>query len=268
MYKLIVSDMDGTLLRDDHSVSEYTKSIIQRAAKNGTEFMLATGRIYGGARRYSAELGLNTPILACNGALIKEAGGRKVYGKPIASEALSEVFQFLTDKGLYFHFYGEECFYTEKFSPQWSGFYQFNNELPEDERFPMMEVNPFQILDKDEIYKVLVHCEEEERGVLYSELTELPGISVTSSWYNSFDICAEQVSKANAIEKYAKGKNILPSEIMCFGDNFNDIDMIQFAGLGVAVENAVPKLKELADYVTGTNNQDGVARAIEKFLFE
>lgn len=269
MYRLIVSDLDGTLLRDDHTLSEYTKEVIHRVSEQGIDFMLATGRIFGGARQYAKELKLNTPILACNGALIKEAEGKLLYGKPIHEETLSEIFRVLIDKNYYFHCYGEESFYTRKFSSFLKTFYSFNTDQPEEERFPMIEIDPLELIGKDIIYKVLAKCEgEEERKALYSSLSEITGASVTVSWHNTFDICADQVSKASAIERYAKKKGISPSEIICFGDNYNDMDMLQYGGLGIAVENGVKELKEAADYVTGNNNEDGVAKAIEKFVLE
>ncbi|MEL7655998.1 MAG: Cof-type HAD-IIB family hydrolase [Bacillota bacterium] len=268
MYRLIISDLDGTLLRDDHTLSDYTKAVIHRVSEQGIDFMLATGRIFGGAIQYAKDLKLNTPILACNGALIKEAQGKLLYGKPLKEEALAEVFEVLEERNLYFHCYGEESFYTEKFSDHLVGFYAFNKELPEDEQFPMIEIKPEDLLGRDTIYKVLARCAgEETRKELYNRLSEIPEISITTSWYDSFDICAEQVSKATAIDRYAKAKGIEPSEIICFGDNYNDVDMLQYVGMGIAVENGVEKLKEIADYVTGNNNEDGVAKAIEKFVF-
>lgn len=269
MYRLIVSDLDGTLLRDDHTLSEYTKDVIHKVSEQNIDFMLATGRIFGGARHFAKELKLNTPILACNGALIKEAEGKLIFGRPIEPEALMQVFQILTDRKLYFHFYGEESFYTKKFSNGLARFYDFNKKLPEDERFPMLEVEPMDFSGQDTIYKVLVQCapEKEVRKELQQQLLEVPGVSVTSSWYDTLDICAEGVSKASAIERYAKGKRINPSEIICLGDNYNDMEMIRYAGLGIAVENGVEELKEIADYITDRNNEDGVAKAIEKFIF-
>lgn len=268
MVRLIVSDLDGTLLRDDHTLSEYTKAVIHKVSEQGIDFMLATGRIFGGARQIAKELKLNTPILACNGALIKEAAGRLIYGKPLLDETLSEVFRLLTEQKYYFHCYGEESFYTKKFGNSLSAFYAFNIDLPEEDRFPMVEIDPMDLIGKDTIYKVLARCEgEEERKALYSSLTEIAGTSVTVSWHNTFDICADEVSKASAIERYAKKNGIAQSEIICFGDNYNDMDMLQYAGLGIAVENGVKELKEAADYVTACNNEDGVAKAIEKLVF-
>lgn len=268
MIRLIVSDLDGTLLRDDHTLSDYTKAVIHRVSEQGIDFMLATGRIFGGARKYARQLNLNTPILACNGALIKEAEGKLIYGKPLLDGTLDEVFRLLTEKNLYFHCYGEENFYTKKFSGSLSSFYSFDSGLPDD-RFPMVEINPMELIGKDAVYKVLARCEgEENRRELYGCLTEIAGTSVTVSWYNSFDICADEVSKAAAIDRYAKEKGISPSEIMCFGDNYNDIDMIRYAGLGITLENGVNEIKEAADYVTAGNNEDGVAKAIEKFVLD
>lgn len=268
MYRLIVSDLDGTLLRDDHTLSEYTKAVIHKVSEQGIDFMLATGRIFGGARHYAKELNLNTPILACNGALIKESAGKLLYGKPIREETLGEIFRMLTDRNYYFHCYGEESFYTKKLGNYLTSFYAFDNKLPE-ERFPMVEIDPMELIGKDSIFKVLAKCEgDEQRKELNGSLSEIAGTSVTVSWHNTFDICADQVSKASAIERYAKKKGIRPSEIICFGDNYNDIDMLQYAGLGVAVENGVMEIKEAADYVTGNNNEDGVAKAIEKFVLD
>ena len=268
MYRLIISDLDGTLLRDDHTISEYTKAVIHRVSDQGIDFMLATGRIFGGAKQYAKDLKLNTPILACNGALIKEAEGKLLYGRPIQQETLAEIFKSLLDRELYFHCYGEESFYTRKFSDHLNGFYSFNNDLPEEERFPMIEIDPLELLGKATIYKVLARCEgEAARKDLYQGLSKIPGTSVTVSWHDTFDICANQVSKASAIERYTKEKGIDPSEIICFGDNYNDLDMLQYAGLGIAVENGVQALKDTADYVTGNSNEDGVAKAIEKFVF-
>lgn len=267
MYRLIVSDLDGTLLRDDHTLSEYTKDVIHRVSEAGIDFMLATGRIFGGAKKYARHLNLNTPILSCNGALVKAADGTLLYGKSIPADSLAQVFRLLTEKGLYFHCYGEESFFTKQFPGSLAAFYALDKGAPEEDRFPLIEIDPMELVGKETIYKVLARCEgEENRKALNDCLSEIPGISITVSWHNSFDICADEVSKAAAISRYASEKGIQPSEIICFGDNYNDIDMIQYAGLGITLENGVDAIKEAADHVTAANNDDGVAKAIERFV--
>ncbi|HML36560.1 MAG TPA: Cof-type HAD-IIB family hydrolase [Bacillota bacterium] len=269
MYKLIVSDLDGTLLNDASALSEYSKEVIHRASEQGVDFMLATGRLFGGARMIAKELNLNTPILACNGALIKEAEGKLLYGKPLREEALRTVFRLLEERNLYFHCYSEDSFYTKKIRRNLFSFYDALIDLPEEDRFPMVEIEPADLIGKDAIYKILVRCEgAAARKELYNTLIGIDGVSVTVSFNDTFDICADQVSKEAAVERYASGKGIDPSEIICFGDNYNDIGMIRYAGLGIAVENGVEEIKEAADYVTASNNENGVAKAIEKFVFK
>lgn len=268
MYKLIVSDLDGTLLNDGSTLSEYSKAVIHKASEQGIDFMLATGRHFGGARLIAKELNLDTPVLACNGAIIKEAKGKLLYGKPLRTKTLPAIFRLLENKNLYFHCYGEENFYTKKIRKNLFSFYDAIQRLPEEERFPMIEMEPMDLIGKDAIYKILVRCEgEDARRELYDSLVEIGGVSVTVSMIDTFDICAEQVSKEAAVERYAARKGIDPSEIICFGDNYNDIGMIQYAGLGIAVENGVEEIKEAADYVTVSNNENGVAKAVEKFVF-
>lgn len=269
MYKLIVSDLDGTLLNDDSALSKYSKTVIHKASEQGIDFMLATGRHFGGARLIAKELNLNTPILACNGAIIKEAKGKLLYGKPLRTETLLAIFGLLENKNLYFHCYGEENFYTKKIRRNLFPFYDTIQNLPEEERFPMVEMEPMDLIGKDAIYKVLARCEgEDARKELYNSLIEIDGVSVTVSMNDTFDICGEQVSKEAAVARYASKKGIDPSEIICFGDNYNDIGMIQYASLGIAVKNGVDEIKEAADYVTVSNNENGVAKAIERFAFE
>lgn len=267
MYRLVVSDLDGTLLKDDETLSEYTKEVIQNISRKGVEFMIATGRIFGGAKRYAKELNLKTPILACNGALIKDVMGKLIYGNPIPPTALTEIFEVLTERELYFHSYGEDSFFTEKISGQMSRLVSVNRTLQVEDRIPLVEIDPMDLAKKETVYKVFARCSgEKSKEELYNRLTEIPGVAVTSSWQDSFDINAQQVSKGMAVEKYAAERGIDPSEIICFGDNFNDMEMIRFAGLGIATGNCVEPLKDVADYVTAGNNEDGVAKAIEKFV--
>ena len=92
-------------------------------------------------------------------------------------------------------------------------------------------------------------------------------IEITSSFKDNYEISAKGVNKGTAVAKYAELKGIRPEEIITFGDNHNDIEMIQYAGVGVAVDNAVEELKAAADYVTDTNENGGVGKAIAKFVF-
>ena len=113
MYKLIVSDIDGTLIRSDFTISDYTKSVIWEAREAGVEFLLVTGRLFGAVKRYTRELKLDSPVISCNGGVQKNSvTGELQAGSPISKEALTQVFRILMDDEIYFHFYGEENFYS------------------------------------------------------------------------------------------------------------------------------------------------------------
>ena len=269
MYKLIVSDIDGTLIRSDFTISDYTKSVIREARASGVEFMLVTGRLFGAVKRYVRELELDSPVISCNGGVRKDSvTGRLLAGFPIPKEALTQVFRILMDNGIYFHFYGEENFYSQKFAYDGAGLYRLNQSLREEDRFPMFEVkDPFAVLEQEAIYKVLFRCVEPEDRIYYKELfRQLPGIALTSSWSDNYEICAEGVNKGRAIQDYAESRGIAREEIISFGDNINDVEMIRYAGMGVAVANAEQELLDAADVITESNEEDGVAKAIQRYV--
>lgn len=269
MYKLMASDIDGTLIGSDFKISEYTQEIIKLAMAKDVHFILATGRIFGSARIYARQLGLSTPIITCNGGVIKDLKtGEKLYGKPIDKELCKDIFRILDEGQRYFHFYGENNFYSEKLIFDSQRINQWNMSLPHADRIPIFEVkDPYCIPDKDPIYKILFHATDPEDRQFYHELfSKMPGITLSSSWKNNFEICGENVNKGTAVAGYAKSLGISAKEVIAFGDNDNDIEMIRYAGLGVAVANSTQGLLDSADYITESNDEDGVGKAIEKFV--
>jgi hypothetical protein len=269
MYRLIACDIDGTLISSDFKISEYTQGMIRTAMDKDVKFILATGRIFGSARIYARQLGLSTPIITCNGGVIKDLKtGERLYSKPIDKELCKDIFRILDEGHRYFHFYGENNFYTEKLIFDSQRISQWNMSLPHADRIPIFEVDdPYSIPDKDPIYKILFHATDPAERQFYQELFEtMPGVSLSSSWKNNFELCGDNVNKGTAVAGYAQSLGITAEEVIAFGDNDNDIEMISYAGLGVAVANATKKLLALADYVTTSNDQDGVGRAIEKFV--
>ena len=105
-----------------------------------------------------------------------------------------------------------------------------------------------------------------KREYYSNELNKISNITLTSSWFDNFEICGRNVTKGNAVRRFAEGMNIKPDEIICIGDNLNDISMIDYAGLGVAMGNADEAVKKAADVVTSSNDEDGVGRVLEKYV--
>lgn len=269
MYKLVVSDMDGTLLNSQKKISQYNQKIIKQAIQQGTIFVLATGRIYGSARVYAKQLELNTPIMACNGGIIRNSiDGEILFDEPIDKTACKRVFDFLKETGSYFHFYGADVFYTEQIENESFEYAAWNKSLPKEDRVTIKEIsNAHDVLDKDKIYKILVHCRKDmRRSFYYNELSKISNITLTSSWHDNFEVCGKNVAKGNAVKRFAEEMNIRPEEVICIGDNQNDMSMIDYAGVGVAMGNAEDIVKQAADIIAPTNDEDGVGKVLEEYV--
>lgn len=272
MYKLLVSDIDATLIGSDFRVPQYNEEMIKRARQAGVEFMLCTGRIYGAARPYAKRLGLSPdiPIITSNGAVtIDWQTGDVVFGTSISPELCGEIFDKLDEMDIYYHFYCKNTFYTRKFYEGGKYIKLMNESLPPEEKFQTLETDdPHGIAYIDPVYKISARLENKKDYDRFMDVfCQRTDIDITSSFKDNYEISAKGVNKGTAVAKYAELKGIRPEEIITFGDNHNDIEMIQFAGVGVAVGNAVEPLKAVADYVSDTNENSGVGKAIAKFVF-
>ncbi|MCI8284568.1 MAG: HAD family phosphatase [Firmicutes bacterium] len=270
MYKLIVSDIDSTLINNQFKITEYNIEMIKRARKHGVDFMLSTGRLFGAARPYAKFLELDSPIITSNGGITMDSRtGETLFHTPISADKCMEIFNILDNLEVYYHFYSKNTFYTKKFLIKNSHIMLMNMKLPEGEQFPMLEVsNPSEVAKYDPVYKISVRCKNSDETKSFMQAFDgHDDIYITSSFADNYEISEKGVDKGSALQKYAKLKSINPDEILAFGDNFNDIQMIKFAGTGVAVANAVKELKDIADYITDTNENSGVGKAISRFIF-
>lgn len=269
MYKLIASDIDATLIRSDFTLSQKNIITINAAVAKGVKFILTTGRMHASAKLYAKKLNFDTDILSCNGALAKNIESDEIiFSSQMDKEVCKEIFCKFREEKIYFQFYSEKVFYAEKIIGVAKHFREWSLSLPIEDRIPVLEALDIDdILNKDPIYKIYITSDgEEERKRHLEILMKLPGIEITSSWTNNYEICAKGVSKGAALERYGKIYDIKKNEIMAIGDNENDVEMISFAGMGVAVKNAEENVKKAANYITDSNDNDGVAKAIEKFI--
>ena len=270
MYKLIVSDIDATLINREFLIPDYNLEMIRRVREAGIEFMLCTGRLFGSARPYAKFLDLDTPLITSNGAVTMEWRDRKeLFGTPMKPDTCAEVFRILDEIQMYYHFYSRDTFYSRKSLDEITGFRIMNEKLPEDERFPMIQTDdPAADAARDPVYKISVRFSDPKDGERFLRRFEnRTDIAITSSFSDNYEISAPGVDKGAAVERYAQMKGIRPEEIISFGDNKNDIGMIRYAGVGVAVANAVEELKSAADYVTDTNENSGVGKALAEIVF-
>lgn len=271
MIKLLCMDMDGTLLNSKGKISEKNLDAIKKAHNKGVKVTICTGRIFTSARYYADLVGIKVPIIATNGSYIREKDRDEViYKSVLGKKNCKEILKVLKSYGIYPHFNTSNIIFTEKIIYSSQSYVNMNKSLPTNRQIDIRIVENWDVIFKeyeDEILKCICIDEEIEKiKCAKKELLNNAELEVVSSNKNNFEVMSKGVSKGRAVEVLAGFYNIKQDEIMCIGDNENDISMIEYAGVGVAMGNGEDFVKKVANFVTDTNNEDGVAKAIEKFI--
>ena len=265
MYQLITIDLDDTLLRDDGAISQENKAAIRKAQEAGVRVVAASGRSYASSKQYIKELGLTSFSVSLNGAYIHDpSDGRTVEGFLIEKGIMQEMIRDIEPYHVHMNFSSGEHVYCEGPSEEALIYSQMN-------RIEMDYVDSLLELSKSiQAGKFLMSAEHETLELIKEALLEKYADKVNIAFSKPFflEITDKNASKGSAMMKVAEMYGIDPKEVMAIGDSENDLSMIQKAGLGVAVANADEKIKKEAGFVTLSNNDNGVAYAINKFIFE
>lgn len=272
-YKLIVVDMDGTLLNSNNQVSEKNRSVLEMAVKNGIEVAIATGRIYTSARGFAELLGIYTPIIACNGALIRNYSDLEViYSNQIAHEDVVKVIEVCKSHDMYFHIYDADNMYVEEERYNFLVNNYWKDKKREGEKVNVIKIKDMLSYIKTtpiEVLKfVLIDLDPERLSNIRRDLEGIASIHVDKSWYNNLEVMNKGVSKGKAIERLGNILNIPKERIIAFGDNYNDLSMKDYVGAFVAMANGEELVRKGADYITNTNDEDGVAEGILKLVLK
>lgn len=259
--------MDGTLLNNENDISERNRRAIEKAGDKGVYIVLATGRILKSALSYSRRLNLNKPIISCNGAVISDADGKIIYESLLDRETTRKLIEIGNKNNIYYHIYTEDAFYSNVYVEEVLKFYQIGDSDNSQIDYHLFE-DPEEIINGDlNIYKFFFLDQDEKKlEILRNQLSELDNISISSSWSNNVEVMGKNTSKGHGLKYLCERLNISQEEVIAIGDNENDLPMIDYAGMGVAMDNAIDKVKAVADIKTLKNDEDGVARIIEKYI--
>lgn len=264
-YKIIVLDIDDTLLTDDHEISPRTKEALLKAQDLGVKVVLASGRPTYAMHKIAEELLLNeygSYVLSFNGGIITDYRTKNnVYECTLTKEQAHELYEISKKYDVFVHTYVDNDIITEK-----------GNEYTDIEGqitgMPIVEVGSFVEHVQADVVKLLMleHPEKLEKveKILQKELQGK--ISVMRSKPFFLELTNNEVDKGKSLNHLIKILGIHQDEVIAIGDGSNDLPMIKFAGLGVAMGNAADEIKKQADYVTDTNNNDGIAKVVEKFI--
>jgi Cof subfamily protein (haloacid dehalogenase superfamily) len=269
-FPVIALDLDGTLLNDELRITARTRDSVRRARQRGATVLLASARPPRSMRRYYRELELDTPLIAYNGALIWDpAAERALFHEPLVPDAARALVAFLRRRSPDLNL-SLEC------GDRW-----YIDDLTEEVRRAIehYEISPPSgigclervLADEAEaISKVLFRGNqqtvEELLTSLPPDLAERLHITTSGEWF--CEVMAAGATKAAAVEWVVSHLGLSPGRVLAIGDSPNDIPMLRSAALGVAMGNAPCMVKEAADAVTASNNEDGAAKAIERYLYD
>lgn len=262
MYKLVAIDIDDTLINDDKEVTPATQRALEQAVAKGAVVTLATGRAYASAQAIARQTGLNVPIITYQGALVKNLLDEQVlYERYVPMDAAHKLFEYCIQNNLHLQTYIDDKLYAREENQKLIDYSALNKTK--------YYVEPdFAKLVAQPTPKMLIIDEPDYLDEIAPVLRELLGESVhiTKSKPNFLEIMHHEGTKGHALKFLAAHFGCALSECIAIGDSWNDHEMLEAAGLGVAMGNAIPALKEIADYVTASNNEDGVKLVIDKFI--
>ncbi len=261
-YKLIAIDMDGTMLNSNHEVSKENVDMVKKAISQGKEVVISTGRSSVALKRYVEQFDFKSPFIVYNGAGLKYLDTEDYLAR---TDLEFEIAKAVCTKGLELGttvlLWADDQLYVTG-SKDGIKFYAFHSGTE------FVEIESVDELKGKGIHKVMFSDSVENIRKMYNVFVEeeFSDSNFTISIPQILEFFNKNASKGDAVLNYAKSLGINQEEIICIGDGMNDITMVKMAGLGVAMGNACEELKAVADYVTKTNDEHGVAHVIEKYM--
>ena len=260
-YQMIAIDMDGTLLTNAKNILKETKEDILTAHNSNKIVCISTGRGFPAIKRYIDELDINIPLILYNGSRVRMSkDSTLIFNQVIDSKVAKKVFENINKNNGTCCFWREDVCYCNKKD----GFIEYYEKLT---TISLIEIaNPtdelFQNINKFIWFGTIEFLEIVQKELLVG----IEGIDYFKSNSNLLEIVPTGVSKGNSLKQLIQKLGIAQEDIIAIGDDENDISMIKFAGLGVAMENAKEIVKKVADYITVTNEENGVGKIINDFL--
>ena len=289
MYKLVAIDLDGTMLNSYGMVTENTKQVIKNTINKGTEVIIASGRPLDSIKTIAKEIGTENYFIAGNGALIYDIKKDEIiYEKFMNKQKVLEIIKICEENSIAYNIYTEKTIIAKGLKYNVLYYYKENLKKEENKKTNITIVEDvyeyIKNLENEKFLKITV-CDE-TKSVFNSIIRKLrtvedidvldvlhmsrkmikQGTEDVPIEYYYTEISLKDVDKWNAIEYLANKMNISKDEIIAIGDNINDKKMIENAKVGIAMGQSTPVITKIADFVTLNNNEDGVAKALEKYF--
>lgn len=288
MYKFVGVDLDGTLLNGYGIVTENTKKTIENVMKKGIDVIIASGRPIDSIKTIAKEIKSEKYFIAGNGALIYDIKKDEIiYEQYMNKKKVLEIIKLCEENSIAYNVYTDKTILATALKYNVLYYHKENLKKAENKKTNISIVsNMYEYVKnmKEEKFLKITICDENQTvfNSIMKKLRKIDGIEVLDVSHMSrkvirqgtedvpieyyyTEISLKDVDKWNAIEYLIQKLNIKKEEVIAIGDNINDKKMIENAGLGIAPKGSTPIVTEIADYITDSNNNEGVAKALEKF---
>lgn len=270
--KLIGFDLDGTLLTSDKKISKRTRMALENAISQGVVLVPATGRPLSGVPKELLEFPGIRYVVTANGARVLDiVEGTTMTEELLPREKCGQILEIFEKYDTLREIYYEGVGYADREKVEKIERYQKDPAMQKYFRETRKPVESTRVkFDEDErgmdkIQALFVRTEDKEEA--WMEIAErVPDVEITGALSNNIEVNAKGIHKGNALLKLGQLLHINREEIMAFGDGKNDMKMLETVGIGVAMANSVPDVLAVADMVTSSNDEDGVAEVIERFV--
>ncbi|MBE3555720.1 MAG: HAD family phosphatase [Firmicutes bacterium] len=271
--RLLAVDLDGTLLPQSKQILPRTREALRQAVQKGIHVVLASGRMPASIGVYADGLELTDPYAALNGAILAQQDGQRLLRLPIPQPTLADLLRLLKQAGLPLQLYGDNHLFIQEPDEHLLRWFKRNAVKTGKKTTPAFRVTALgdalfsAEAFREEIYKIAVFSgNKAEVEQLHRQLVRFP-VTVASSAAHNLEITAPAADKGEALHFLCNHLQIPLEETMAIGDNTNDLPMLRAAGLAIAMGNAPAAVRNAAHWVTQDCEHDGVAIAVERFLF-
>ncbi len=265
--KLFVTDLDGTLLASDHTLSPYSLASLNSAMENGLPVCIATGRSYSDILEIIKDFKIRPYIISSNGASIYDNNGKKIYSISIPKEQVKDIIQYLQGQNLEYEVADDEYTYITKESLA-----ILHKELEQDILGLVLSQGNLKVVEDMEtllnsidsgnsVSSISAYLNKIHKAMEYFTMDKR--IRTFSSWKYNFEMTSSKTSKGIALTHLCEILQIDLQDVAAIGDNYNDLSMIKVAGIKGAMGNGVEHIKAMADYLAPTNDEDGAVKFLQ-----
>ncbi len=269
---MIAADMDGTMMDSNKNISERTWAAIERAGACGIHVVPASGRLLSMLpERLKKHPAVRYAVCANGASVIDVATGEYIYRSGLPREKVLELVKMFVSKGMHVDVFADGASYTWKRDGDLTDGYDMEEWVRELVRSTRIQVDSLEelVMEAGHLERLnFFYKTEEEKCWMYEFFSADPELVVAESIFCNLEVSSSSTSKGAALSWLAEYLGFTMENVMAIGDGDNDGAMIRMAGLGVAMENALDSIKEAADVITRSNDEDGVAVAIEKWAIK